>query len=107
MSMEKIGRNIRKHRIAKKMSIEDLAFKSALSKNYMGMVERGERTPSLESLIKIINALEVSADEILCEVISHGFKVKATKLSEKIERISPQKQEMIYDLIELVLRDTD
>lgn len=65
------------------MSIEDLAYKAELSKNYMGMVERGERIPSLESLLKIINALETSADEVLCDVIDHGFKVKTTKLAEK------------------------
>lgn len=83
MQMEKIGQNIRKCRNAKHMSIEDLAYKAELSKNYMGMVERGERIPSLESLLKIINALETSADEVLCDVIDHGFKVKTTKLAEK------------------------
>lgn len=86
------------------MSIEDLAFKAELSKNYMGMVERGERTPSLETLLKIINALEVSSDEILCDVIDHGFKVKTPKLAEKLEGVSPKKQEMIFELIDLVLR---
>lgn len=86
------------------MSIEDLAFKAELSKNYMGMVERGERTPSLETLLKIINALEVSSDEILCDVIDHGFKVNTPKLAEKLEGVSPKKQEMIFELIDLVLR---
>lgn len=89
------------------MSIEDLAFKAELSKNYMGMVERGERIPSLESLLKIINALETSADEVLCDVIDHGFKVITTKLAEKIEKVSPKKQAMIFDLIDLVLRDVE
>lgn len=107
MQMEKIGQNIRKCRNAKHMSIEDLAFKAELSKNYMGMVERGERIPSLESLLKIINALETSADEVLCDVIDHGFKVKTTKLAEKIEKVSPKKQAMIFDLIDLVLRDVE
>ena len=73
----------------------------------MGMVERGERTPSLETLLKIINALEVSSDEILCDVIDHGFKVKTTKLSEKLEGVSAKKQEMIFELIDLVLRNSE
>ncbi len=107
MQMEKIGQAIRKCRNEQHMSIEDLAFKAELSKNYMGMVERGERIPSLESLLKIINALEVSADEVLCDVIDHGFKVKTTKLSEKLEKVSPKKQQLIYDLIDLVLKDTE
>ncbi|MBQ7898715.1 MAG: helix-turn-helix transcriptional regulator [Bacteroidales bacterium] len=89
------------------MSIEDLAFKAELSKNYMGMVERGERIPSLESLLKIINALEVSADEILCDVITHGFKVKTTILADKLDNVSPEKQALIYDLIDLVLKHSE
>ena len=105
MRMEKIGQNIRKCRNSKHMSIEDLAFKAELSKNYMGMVERGERIPSLESLLKIIDALEVSADEVLCDVIQHGFKVKTTKLAERLEKVSPKKQEMVYGLIDLILRE--
>ena len=105
MQMEKIGQNIRKCRNAKHMSIEDLAFKAELSKNYMGMVERGERIPSLESLLKIINALETSADEVLCDVIQHGFKVKTTKIADRLEKVSPKKREMIYDLIDLILKE--
>ena len=87
------------------MSIEDLAFKAELSKNYMGMVERGERIPSLESLLIIIDALEVSTDEVLCDVIKHGFKVKTTKIADRLEKVSPKKREMIYDLIDLILRE--
>lgn len=42
------------------MSIEGLAFKTELSKNYTGIVEHGERTTSLETLLKIMNALSGS-----------------------------------------------
>ena len=38
MSLKSIGRNIRAHRTSQKMSIEDLAFKAGLSKNYLDLV---------------------------------------------------------------------
>ena len=59
MELESIGRNIRKYRLMKKLRQEDLAEKADLSINYIGAIERGEKIPSLETLIVIINALGV------------------------------------------------
>lgn len=105
MSLKTIGRNIRAHRQAQRMSIEELAFKAELSKNYLALVERGEKIPSLETFLNIVNALNVSSDQILCDVVNTGFKVRTTELSERIEKVSPQRREMIYDLLEILLRE--
>lgn len=63
--LDTIGKNIRKYRLMKKFRQEDLAEKAGLTTNYIGMVERGEKIPSLETFIKILNALEVSSDMVL------------------------------------------
>ena len=57
MKLDTIGKNIRKFRLARKLRQEDLAEKTDLTTNYIGMVERGEKIPSLETFIKIVNAL--------------------------------------------------
>ena len=59
MELESIGRNIRKYRLMKKLRQEDLAELANLTNNYIGAIERGEKIPSLETLIVIINALGV------------------------------------------------
>ena len=105
MSLKSIGRNIRAHRTSQKMSIEDLAFKAGLSKNYLALVERGEKIPSLETFLNILNALNVSADEVLCDVVNAGFKVRTTVLSERLEKVSPQRREMVYNLIDIILQE--
>lgn len=104
MKLDTIGKNIRKYRLLQKLRQEDLAEKTGLSTNYIGMLERGEKIPSLETFIGILNALGVSADMILCDVVDTGFKVKNTILTEKLERLSPHEQERIYDVIEALLR---
>lgn len=53
MRLESVGKNIRKYRLMRKLRQEDLAEKADLSINYVGAIERGEKTPSLESLISI------------------------------------------------------
>ena len=82
LKFESIGRNIRKYRIERKMRQEDLAEKTSLSTNYIGMIERGEKIPSLESLIEIMNVLRVSADMILYEELETGYKIKNSLLEE-------------------------
>lgn len=57
MNYDSIGQNIRKYRMLKGFRQEDLAEMANLSVSYFGAVERGEKTPSLETLINIVNAL--------------------------------------------------
>ena len=51
MKLNSIGGHIREYRIAKKLRQQDLAEKINVSVNYIGMIERGEKLPSLETLI--------------------------------------------------------
>ena len=50
MKLATIGKNVRKYRLMKKLRQEDLAEKAGLTTNYIGMVERGEKIPSLEKM---------------------------------------------------------
>ena len=72
MKLDTIGKNIRKFRLARKLRQEDLAEKTDLTTNYIGMVERGEKIPSLETFIKIVNALGVSSDMVLTDVLENA-----------------------------------
>ena len=60
-----IGERIRYNRLKNKMSQERLAELANLSNVFISYIERGERIPSLEAIINIANALNVSADELL------------------------------------------
>ena len=72
MKLDTIGKNIRKFREIKKLRQEDLAEKTDLTTNYIGMIERGEKIPSLETFINILNSLGVSADMVLSDVLDNG-----------------------------------
>lgn len=104
MRLDSIGRNIRKYRIAKKMRQEDLAEKTGLSANYIGVIERGEKIPSLETFIVILNTLEVSADMVLSDVLSRGYEVKDSELSEKLDKLSADDRARIYDVVDTLVK---
>ena len=104
MELGSIGGNIRRYRVAKKLRQEDLAELTGLSINYVGAIERGEKIPALETLIDILNALDISADMVLCDVLKTGYNIKTSLLSEKIDRLPPEKIETVLDVVEVLIQ---
>lgn len=88
----------------KKYRQEDLAERTGLSANYIGMVERGEKVPSLETFINMLNALDVSADMVLADVLKTGYIVKNSILNEKMSKLAPEDRDKIYEVIDTLLK---
>ncbi len=61
----KLGQKIKDLRKDLAMTQEELAFKVEVDRSYMGFVERGEKNPTLSTLIKIARALKVSLKELV------------------------------------------
>ena len=104
MKLDTIGKNIREFREIKKLRQEDLAEKTDLTTNYIGMIERGEKIPSLETFINILNSLGVSADMVLSDVLDNGYKVKDSLLNEKLEKLVPEDRNKIYEVIDTMMK---
>lgn len=60
-----ICKKIRKYRHEAGLTQEDLAEKVGVSRVYIGYVEQGRNTPSLEILGKIAKALKVRLSDII------------------------------------------
>ena len=64
-SARKLGANIKKIRLAKKMSQGDLCRKLGVDRAYMSNVENGKKNPTLATIEKIAGALGVSVGVLL------------------------------------------
>lgn len=61
----KFGQKIQSVRKSKKISQEELAEILAMHRTYVGLIERGERNPTIRTLYKIAKALKVNSSELL------------------------------------------
>lgn len=60
-----IGKNIRKYRKLKGMTLEKLADVLETEPNYLGQCERGERRFSLDKLVDLIEYFGITANDII------------------------------------------
>ena len=104
MNTSSIGKRIRKYREAKGWRQEDFAEKIGLSVTYTGMIERGEKVPKLETFITIANALEVSADLLLADVLATGYNIKSSQMTEEISSLTPFERDRIYSVVNAMIQ---
>ncbi|MBQ4517975.1 MAG: helix-turn-helix transcriptional regulator [Clostridia bacterium] len=104
MNYELLGKHIRKRRKEKGYTLEQLAEKLDVSTTFIGQIERAKGIPSLETLVKIANILEISTDCLLfgdlCTKSGHDYFVK--KVEELTATFSSEEKELLLNNIEII-----
>ena len=62
-----LGRAVRRLRIERGLSQEDLAHLSRMDRTWVGGIERGEKNPSYEKLMDLAAALDVRISDLIAE----------------------------------------
>jgi len=62
-----LGRAVRRLRIERGLSQEDLAHLSRMDRTWVGGIERGEKNPSYEKLVDLATALDMRIYELIAE----------------------------------------
>lgn len=104
MELESIGKNIRKFRLMRSLRQEDLAEKAGLSVNYVGALERGEKIPSLETFIVLLNALGVSSDVVLSNLLVEKHQADASLLMDRMQDLSAHDVERILAVVDVLIQ---
>lgn len=119
LDLEGIGIRIRLQRETLNLSRERFAEIIGLSSFYIGQIERGERSMSLETLIKVSRTLKISTDYILqghtlymeniyaLEAIEDNYKEEIDQeikdLLHLFSGLSKTKIQLIEDLAKLII----
>lgn len=81
-----IGKNIRNARLTMGYTIEELAEQLDLSWSYVGLIERGERCPSLSTLLEICKIFLLTPNDLICGNTQYNSSSKDSR-QNKILRI--------------------
>jgi transcriptional regulator with XRE-family HTH domain len=62
--LSRFGKTLRELRTERGLSQEKLAEMAGLDRNYVGMIERGERNPAVVNIVRIAKALGIAPGDL-------------------------------------------
>ena len=99
-----LGNRIKKYREQREYSRDKLAEKAEIGSKFLGEVERGEKTTSLVTFVKLAAALSVSVDELLGVHTPAGKVVVHNEIASKLESLPDKYPLIISDILEVLLK---
>jgi len=101
-----IGDRIREFRKKKGLSQEELAHRANLNTAHLGQIERGEKSPTLDSIEKIAIALDITLEELF-RFKSAPNSVKETyidKIYGYLKCLSQDEQKDVLSTIKVLMK---
>ncbi len=90
-----IGQRIRRFRTERGITQEELAYRINTSAAYISCIETGRKHPSLEKLIEISEALNVTLNDLIYPC-SHKSDIPAIdEIFEMLSQFTPDKRELL------------
>ena len=102
---KKIGSRIKAARESKKLTQEELAELTGLTNNYISNIERTRSKPSIETLVKICNALEVTPDYILLDSVYASKEYIMDEIAVKLKKCTKNNIQLVSGIITLLLEE--
>ena len=102
MDQVAIGARIKAARERVHLTQEQLAEIIDISPTHMSVIERGVKTPKLDTFVRIANALGVSTDALLQDVVVPANESILAELSVRIGRLPQKDQERILNAIRVL-----
>jgi len=65
----RFGENLARAREQSGITQEELAFRASLHRTDIGLLERGGRIPRIDTMVKLRDALGVTADDLLAGIV--------------------------------------
>lgn len=83
MDYKKLGMRVRQQRVLNELTQEQLAKQVGISTSFVGHIERGEKKASIETVVALCNALEVSPAVLLQDSLTDAVMQSHLAASEE------------------------
>lgn len=105
-----IGERIRNLRIERGLTQENLAEKAQFHFTYIGQLERGEKQASLTTIEKIVNALEITFEELFSFINDNEKTEEYSTITQIVNRLQSRDlkdQKMVLKLLDTIFNWND
>lgn len=92
------GTSLRNAREKRNYKREQIAEREEISPRFLAVIESGRRKPSLDVLIRLVNAIGVSFDEILAPQVNANSEI-VDRIRRLVPQCSQRDQELLLALI--------
>ena len=100
-----LGKRIASLRRKRRLTQEQLAEKTELSTNYISHIENSRSIPSLETLMKLCAALEITPNELLLGTSQNMTDYPQTEVQQKLMLCTPSERRLVDRSIDLLLEE--
>ena len=107
MNYRLLGKRIKEERLKLGLTQERLAEDISISPAYLGQIERGERSVTLDKLIPLANRLGVTVDFLLADYISSSEDSSLNLIKQLLSGRSAAEKELVVNMIKLLFSYTD
>lgn len=107
MDYSLLGKRIREERLRMSLTQEKLAEEVDISTAYLGQIERGERSVTLDKLIPIANRLGVTVDFLLADYISSANDITLDRIKQLLHDRTAAEKEMAINVLKLIFSYTN
>ena len=105
MDARLIGRRVQTLRRARGLTQEQLSQMVELSPNYLSNIETGLKTPKLETLVRLMNALQCDANARLADVVDTTVSQESGQFSGALAELRLEDQRRIRKVLEVLIQD--
>ena len=99
-ALQIIGKNIKRLRVSRNMTQEQLAERLERSINFVSLIELGKSGMSVVTILEICNILEVDVNCLFKGLVEYNIKDKDQRLINNILTLSSDDKDIIEKLIE-------
>lgn len=102
MNYKGLGNRIREERLRLHLTQAQLAEAVDISDTYMGAIERGERSLTLDTLVRLVNRLGVTVDYLLSDSVSDSDDNIMEQFKQIIDQQPLDRKQMAINVLRTI-----
>ena len=102
MDYKRLGERIREERLKLNLTQAKLAEDIDISDTYMGAIERGERSLTLDTLVRLVNRLGVTVDYMLADSVEDNDSNIIKQFKQIMDCQSLERKQMAINILRTI-----